>query len=99
MELLRWVGFPPRKHATRGFAVRVCSFRVYRRKPEVMARSGLLELFPRSVTRPPVAASVNATLELYPIVSQMLKYAATGKGTRRCSERGYTPSFWRSVPP
>lgn len=32
MELLRWVGFPPRKRATRGFAVRVCSFRVYRRQ-------------------------------------------------------------------
>jgi hypothetical protein len=32
MELLRWVGFPPRKRATRGFGVRVCSFRVYRRQ-------------------------------------------------------------------
>ena len=31
MELLHCAGFPPRQRATRGFAIRVCSFRVYRR--------------------------------------------------------------------
>jgi hypothetical protein len=33
MELLRLAGFPPRKRATCGFAVRVRSFQVYRRQP------------------------------------------------------------------